>query len=44
MKLRLFALITILCWSGASLLGQDLTGTWQGTLGGNQSRVVLKDR
>ena len=40
MKLRLFALIAILCWSGATLHGQDLTGTWQATLG--QARIVLK--
>ena len=44
MKLRLLALITILCCSGATLLGQDLTGTWQGTLSpaGNPVRLVLK--
>jgi uncharacterized protein (TIGR03435 family) len=43
MKLRLLALITILCCSGATLLGQDLTGTWQGTgTGSAQVRIVLK--
>ena len=39
MKLRLLSLITILCWSVATLHGQDLAGTWQGTLG--QQRIVL---
>jgi hypothetical protein len=44
MKLRLFALIAIVCWSGATLHGQDLIGTWQGTLSpaGNPLRLVLK--
>jgi len=40
MKLRLFSLLTILCWSAATLHGQDLGGTWQATLG--QQRIVLK--
>ena len=43
MKLRLFALISILCWSAATLHGQDLTGTWQGTgTGPAQVRIVLR--
>ena len=44
MKLRLLALITGLCWSGATLFAQDLEGTWQGTLStpANQIRLVLK--
>jgi uncharacterized protein (TIGR03435 family) len=43
MKLRLFALIAIVCWSGATLHGQDPTGTWQGTgTGQAQVRIVLK--
>jgi len=43
MKLRLFSLITILCWSAATLHGQDLTGTWQGTgTGAAQVRIVLR--
>jgi uncharacterized protein (TIGR03435 family) len=43
MKLRLSALIAIVCWSGATLHGQDLTGTWQGTgTGQAQVRIVFK--
>jgi uncharacterized protein (TIGR03435 family) len=43
MKLRLFSLLTILCWSAATLHGQDLTGMWQGTgTGAAQVRIVLK--
>lgn len=36
--------MTVLVWSGAVLLAQDLEGTWQGTLGtpANPIRIVLK--
>lgn len=41
---RLLALITVLFWSGTTLVAQDLEGTWQGTLSApaSQIRVVLK--
>ena len=44
MKLRLFALLTLLCSSSAPVFGQDLAGTWQGTLStpATQVRLVLK--
>src|SRR5687767_4013199 len=45
MRLRLFALITVLVWSSvASFAQQDLEGTWQGTFSAaaNPIRIVLK--
>jgi len=44
MKFKLFAMLTLLCWSGGILFGQDLAGTWQGTLStpANKLRVVFK--
>jgi uncharacterized protein (TIGR03435 family) len=43
MRFRLFALITLLCWSSAPVFGQDLAGTWQGTASGpGQARIVVK--
>lgn len=43
MRLRLFALIAVLCWSGTALHGQDLAGTWQGTATGpGQARIVVR--
>ena len=44
MKLRLLVIALLLCSSGATLLGQDLTGTWQGTVvtPTAQVRIVLK--
>ena len=44
MKSRLLAITLVLCCSGATLFGQDLTGTWQGTLTtpAAQVRIVLK--
>ena len=44
MKLRLLAMLTLFCGSGATLFGQDLAGTWQGTLTtpAAQLRVVFK--
>lgn len=43
MKFRLVAITTLLCCTGATLLGQDLAGTWQGTASGpGQARIVVK--
>jgi bla regulator protein blaR1 len=44
MKSRLLAITVLLCPSGATLLGQDLAGTWQGTLStpAAQVRIVLR--
>jgi uncharacterized protein (TIGR03435 family) len=46
MKYRLIAALTLLFGASASLLGQDLAGTWQGTLAPPgapaQLRIVLK--
>lgn len=43
MKFRLVAITTLLCCAGATLLGQDLAGTWQGTASGpGQARIVVK--
>jgi len=44
MKFRLLAIVTLLFGSAATLFGQDLEGTWQGTLKtpAAQLRVVLK--
>jgi len=45
MKFRLLAMLTLFCGAGATLFGQDLAGTWQGTLSaaqGRQLRVVFK--
>ncbi len=45
MKSRLLAITMLFCLSGASLLAQDLAGTWQGTLttaAAAQVRIVLK--
>ena len=45
MRLRVFALLTVLVWSSvASFAQQDLEGTWQGTFGAaaNPIRIVLK--
>src|SRR5262245_56379971 len=44
MKLRLFAVIALVLCASATLFGQDLAGTWQGTLAtpAAQLRVVFK--
>ena len=45
MKSRLLAIAMLLCLSGATLLGQDFVGTWQGTAAtgaGAQIRIVLR--
>jgi uncharacterized protein (TIGR03435 family) len=44
MKFRLLAMATLFYTSGAALFGQDLAGTWQGTLStpAAQLRVVFK--
>jgi uncharacterized protein (TIGR03435 family) len=44
MRYRLLAAFAILCGAGATLFGQDLAGTWQGTLAAPaaQLRVVFK--
>jgi uncharacterized protein (TIGR03435 family) len=45
MTFRLLAIALFLTASGATLLGQDLTGTWQGTVttgAGAQIRIVLR--
>ena len=43
MKFRLVAVTTLLCCTGATLLGQDLAGTWQGTASGpGPARIVVK--
>ena len=45
MKNRLLALAVLLCCTGATVLGQDLAGTWQGTVttgAGAQVRIVLR--
>jgi uncharacterized protein (TIGR03435 family) len=44
MKFRLFAMLTLVCVSAATVFGQDLSGTWQGTLStpAAQLRVVFK--
>ena len=44
MKPRLLALTMLLCASGATLFGQDVAGTWQGTLItlAAQPRIVLR--
>ena len=45
MKSRLLAIAMVLCLSGATLIGQDFVGTWQGTAttgAGAQVRIVLR--
>src|SRR5687767_12970565 len=43
MRFRVFALIAVLVWSGASVSAQDVAGTWQGTLtAANPIRIVLR--
>jgi uncharacterized protein (TIGR03435 family) len=44
MKLKVFALVTVLLWSGTALFAQDLEGTWQGTFSApaGEIRIVLK--
>lgn len=44
MKLRLLAAFALLCGAGSTLFGQELAGTWQGTLAtpAVQLRVVFK--
>src|SRR5262245_16629006 len=44
MKFRLLAMLALFCGSAATLFGQDLAGTWQGTLSAptSQLRVVFK--
>ncbi len=44
MKYRLIAALAVLLCAGATLFGQDLAGTWQGTLdhAGRPMRVVFK--
>src|SRR5215813_13407299 len=44
MKFKLLAMLALFCGSPATLFGQDLAGTWQGTLSAPtaQLRVVFK--
>src|SRR5262249_54591004 len=44
MKFKLLAMLALFCGSAATLFGQDLAGTWQGTLTtpAAQLRVVFK--
>jgi uncharacterized protein (TIGR03435 family) len=41
MRFRVFALITVLVWSGAAVFAQDLAGTWQGTLTTPEAQIRI---
>jgi len=41
MKFRPIAVLALFCWSSATLLRQDLAGTWQGTLTTSASKLRL---